>query len=147
MKIRFKKITERNKEQVKELRVFDSQKGYIETVSECLAEAAENEAWQPRAIYDEAQLVGFTMYGLLTDGRVWLDRLLIDKGFQGRGYGKASVQELLKKLLADYQVSEVFLSVYEENQMAVSLYQRLGFSFNGERDTKGEKVMRYKKAE
>ena len=37
----------------------------------------------------------------------------------------------------------VFLSVYDDNQGAIRLYEKLGFAFNGELDTKGERVMVY----
>ena len=36
---------------------------------------------------------------------------------------------------------DIYLSVYEENHVAISLYQSYGFKFNGELDTKGEKIM------
>lgn len=147
MKLSIEKVSKKNLEKVLSLQLLDAQKGYIETVAACLEEASENKAWRPNAIYDHKTLVGFTMYGLLEDGRVWLDRLLIDKDYQHQGYGQAAVQQLVTKLCKDYQVSEIFLSVYEENSVAVRLYQKIGFVFTGELDTKGEKVMVYRKKE
>lgn len=41
----------------------------------------------------------------------------------------------------EYPNTDIYLSVYEENKTAVSLYKLFGFEFNGELDTKGEKVM------
>lgn len=41
-----------------------------------------------------------------------------------------------------YPNTDIYLSVYEENQQAIALYQFFGFVFTGELDSKGEKIMR-----
>ena len=129
------------------LELFPEQSGFIESVEECLAEAEELSLWRPVGIYDGVTLVGFAMYGLfpqpLPDGQLWLDRLLIDKNHQGAGYGKTAVAKLLKRLHSEYGNRRVYLSVYDTNRAAIALYQQLGFSFTGELDTKGEKIMAY----
>ena len=50
---------------------------------------------------------------------------------------------LLERLPKEYGKDRVFLSVYDDNQGAIRLYEKLGFAFNGELDTKGERVMVY----
>ena len=75
--------------------------------------------------------------------QLWLDRLLIDRAYQGRGYGAGAVAALLERLPKEYGKDRVFLSVYDDNQGAIRLYEKLGFAFNGELDTKGERVMVY----
>ena len=95
-------------------------------------------------IYDGTELVGFAMYGYLPflgEGQLWFDRLLIDKAFQGRGYAKAAIAALLERLRQEYPCRRVYLSVYGDNAAAIHLYQQAGFSFNGDYDTKGERVM------
>ena len=77
------------------------------------------------------------------EGQLWLDRLLIDRAYQGRGYGAGAVAALLERLPKEYGKDRVFLSVYDDNQGAIRLYEKLGFAFNGELDTKGERVMVY----
>lgn len=37
--------------------------------------------------------------------------------------------------------ARVYLSVYGDNAAAIHLYRQAGFSFNGDYDTKGERVM------
>ena len=85
------------------------------------------------------------MYGYLPflgEGQLWFDRLLIDKQYQHKGYGRAAVAALLKRLQQEYpSCSCVYLSVYEDNTAAIRLYRQAGFSFNGEYDTKGERIM------
>lgn len=101
--------------------------------------------WRPIAIEIDGQLVGFAMYGLWenegAEGRVWLDRFFIDEHFQGKGYATLVLPLLFQRIFTEYARKELYLSVYESNAAAIRLYQKLGFSFNGETDINGEKVM------
>ena len=96
-------ITSQNRREALSLRVAAGQEGFIESVSQCLSEADENPVWHPLGIYDRGTMVGFSMYGFFPmesapEGRLWLDRLLIDRRFQGRGYGRAALAALLERL-------------------------------------------------
>lgn len=148
-RIALRPVTDHNRAQVLALRVAKEQERHIETVDECLAEAAECKAWRPMGIYAGDTLVGFAMYGRFANftekgqaARVWLDRLLIDSRYQGRGYGRAALAALLLRLGEEYGCDAVYLSVYADNARAIGLYRRFGFAFTGEIDLKGEKVMR-----
>ena len=145
MNLKFQKITDASRKDAEALTLFPDQKGFIESVAECLQEADEEERWQPYGIYDDKTLIGFTMYGCLSEAswgtRVWMDRLLIDRRFQGKGYGKAAVDALKERLFHEYDTDKIYLSVYDYNPHAVSLYKKAGFEYTGELDTKGEKVM------
>ena len=71
-----------------------------------MREADELELWRPVGIYDSDTLIGFAMYGYFPEpapGQLWLDRLLIDKRYQGKGYGKQAVLSLLDRLHTEYQ--------------------------------------------
>lgn len=141
MNIRTEAITEKNRSAVLALDVAKGQEGFVESVEECLAEAKQWRQWRPVAIYDGVQVVGFAMYGYLF-GRVWFDRLLIDRNYQGRGYGRAAVETLLGRICREYPgKSRIYLSVVEGNVQAEKLYKSFGFEYNGERDVKGEHVM------
>ncbi len=145
-RIHFKSVSGENRKEVEGLTVFSEQAGFIESVSECLQEADELELWRPVGIYDNDILIGFAMYGYFPEpvpGQLWLDRLLIDKKYQGKGYGKQSVLLLLERLHTEYQSDTVYLSVYENNPHAIKLYQQIGFQFNGKYDSKGEHIMEY----
>lgn len=147
MTLHFEKITSKNRRQIEELKLYPNQTDYIETVKECLIEADENDIWRTVGIYDDQVLIGFAMYGFFqeiqTGGQVWLDRLLIDKRYQGKGYGKKAVTKLLEILNDEYKQNKVYLSVYDINKPAIHLYKKIGFYFNGEYDTKGERIMVY----
>ncbi|MCB7306066.1 GNAT family N-acetyltransferase [Bariatricus massiliensis] len=145
MKLHFEPVCPENRKEIESLQIFAEQIGFIETVAECMTEADEFCQWRPLGIYDGDVLVGFAMYGYfgtsLHDGRLWLDRLLIDKNYQGLGYGKAAVAALVERLHREYNNIDIYLSVYEANKAAIALYKQIGFHFTGEYDTKGEKIM------
>lgn len=145
MHLNFKKVTGEHRKEIEALKLFDAQANFIETTAECLREADELSFWRPVGIYDDTTLIGFAMYGYLPflgEGQLWFDRLLIDKQYQHKGYGRAAVAALLKRLQQEYpSCSCVYLSVYEDNTAAIRLYRQAGFSFNGGYDTKGERIM------
>ena len=144
MCLHFETVTAKNRGAVERLALLPEQAGFIESPAECLREADTSDFWRPVGIYDGTELVGFAMYGYLPflgEGQLWFDRLLIDKAFQGRGYAKAAIAALLERLRQEYPCRRVYLSVYGDNAAAIHLYRQAGFSFNGDYDTKGERVM------
>lgn len=135
-----------NREEIELWTVFPEQSGFIESVGECLQEADQLELWRPVGIYDGDMLIGFAMYGYFPEpapGQLWWGRLLIDKKYQGKGYGKQAVLALLDRLRTEYSTDTVYLSVYRNNPRAIHLYEQIGFRFSGEYDTKGESIMVY----
>lgn len=143
----FKPVNHKNRKAIESLEVFPEQAGWIETAGDCMQEADELEQWRPVGIYDGGMLIGFAMYGFFSEtspGQLWLDRLLIDKKYQGKGYGRQAVLALLDRLRTEYASDKVYLSVYESNLKAIRLYQQIGFYFNGKYDSKGESIMEYK---
>ena len=146
MALHFEAIALKNRRQLEELELFPEQSGYIESVKECLFEADADKKWHPVGIYKNQTLIGFAMYGCFQEpagSQVWLDRLLIDKAYQGKGYGKAVVPALLERLSKEYNCRRIYLSVYDNNQVAIHLYKQISFYFNGKYDINGESVMVY----
>lgn len=138
-------VSVENLQAVLELRVAPDQISYIESTAQCLQEAEECSCYVPVALYADDELVGFAMYGFFPDecesGRVWLDRFLIDAQYQGRGLGRIMLGALLDLLTELFGPSDIYLSLYDDNQGALRLYEKFGFRFNGESDLNGEKVM------
>lgn len=146
MNLKFKNIDSCNYNEAINLKVKENQEDFIETVSECLDEAKELSLWRPVGIYDNNDIIGFAMYGLWinegSSGRVWLDRFMIGENFQGNGYGKESLKYIISKITKEYKCSEIYLSIYENNTVAIAIYKKFGFEFNGEVDRNGELVMK-----
>ncbi|OWA37792.1 spermidine acetyltransferase [Saccharibacillus sp. O16] len=145
MKTEIKRVSSANLQAVLDLRVAPNQSSYIESTARCLEDARECSFYVPAALYAEGELVGFAMYGFFPgeaqEGRVWLDRFLIDARHQGRGLGRIMLAALLDLLRENYGLSDIYLSLYDTNKAALSLYRKFGFVFNGETDINGEKVM------
>lgn len=146
MNLDFRPITLNNREEALKLKVAEGQEGFVESVAQCLSEADKKKLWHPVGIYYGNQLVGFSMYGFFRweyfpFGRLWLDRLLIDAGFQGKGYGKAALEGLLGLLSDEFPKRAVYLSVVKGNTAAIKLYEEYGFRFNGRKDIHGEDIM------
>lgn len=140
-------ITQENRQEAVQLCVYDFQKDYIETVQECLQEADACKDWHPVGLYVNNTIVGFAMYGKITEEkytRVWFDRLLIDCNQQSKGYGKLGFELVLDLILREYENEEIYLSVYDQNERAMRLYQNHGFEKILERDSKGEQIMKYR---
>jgi diamine N-acetyltransferase len=61
-----------------------------------------------------------------------MSRLMIDRKYQGRGYGKKATQLLIEKLTHTFANIELFTSAEPENVNAIRLYESLGFEKTGE---------------
>lgn len=144
MQLSIEPVTEQIRAQALALRVGPGQEHFVETVQACLEEADQIADWEPVVIRDGDQIIGFSMYGFMrceNRARVWFDRLLIDWHYQHRGYGRQAVQTLLERMKAEFPGQDIYLSAYDDNQVAIRLYESFGFRFNGELDINGEKVM------
>ena len=147
MEIKILPVTEETREEITALRILPEQSGYVETVEECLEEAAHNARWNPVGIYADEKPAGFAMYGFFEKkyyppaGRLWLDRFLVDLHFQGKGIGKAAMEHMLGRLAAEYPQKDIYLSVIAGNDAAIHMYREFGFEFIGEKDIHGEDVM------
>ena len=72
----------------------------------------------------------------IAEGNYNLWRLMIDKSYQNRGYGKKAV-ELALRFIRTYHCGKAdscWLSYEPENTVAKSLYASFGFIENGEKD-------------
>ena len=81
-------------------------------------------------IYDGDTPVGFLMYGLNLahpTQQAFVTRLMVDKNFQGKGYGKFAMQKMLEIFRAEERVQEVGISYEPENEVARKLYASFGF--------------------
>ena len=147
MEIKILPVTEQTREEITALRILPEQSGYVETVEECLEEAAHNARWNPVGIYADEKPAGFAMYGFFEKkyyppaGRLWLDRFLVDLHFQGKGIGKAAMEHMLGRLAAEYPQKDIYLSVIARNDAAIHMYREFGFEFIGEKDIHSEDVM------
>ena len=58
--------------------------------------------------------------------------ITLRKKAQGLGYAYIATGQVLKKAFREYGLHRVYLSVYADNVKAIRLYERCGFSYEGE---------------
>lgn len=137
MEIELRKIDSANTAAVVLLEVLDSQKQYIASNEKSLQTATEEtykNIARPFAIYADDNLVGFTMFAFDFEDSMpeyWLWRFIIDKNFQGKGYGSASLEKIIE-YFRDNGATHIFLSTKDTNASALGLYHKYRFAETGE---------------
>ena len=143
MIVKLREITPENFRECIDLKVSAAQNSFVASNVMSIAQSKIYPTRQPFAVYCNDEMVGFVMYGFDPDDRrYYLGRLMIDERFQGRGYGRATVLEVIERLKQIEDCREVYLSFVPENTAAGALYESIGFERTGEID-QGEIVMRY----
>ena len=154
--LHLEKVTGKNVWDLLKLEVSEAQKTFVASNEVSMIEAytaiTGNGHAFPFGIYDDDMPVGFLMIGFDVDdywedapeiakGNYNLWRLMIDKTYQGRGYGKEAVQLALDfiRTLPCGEAAFCWLSYEPENKAARRLYQSFGFEETGEMD--GEEII------
>lgn len=97
----------------------------------------ENFEHTPRIIEGDGQIVGFSTIACdpASEAEYWIDDIMIDHRFQGRGYGRAAMLETLRAIMQRYpQCRGVQLTCFRANTVAAKLYLSLGFVPTGADD-------------
>lgn len=126
-------VTAENLDEVLALKVDESQKGFVSTTAESLAQAyVYSETAFPFAVYDGRDVVGFIMMGYYkAKGYYTLWKLLIDRKYQHRGYGRKALELGIAFLKEKFHVTEIYTGVVPENHAAKKLYLSAGFKETG----------------
>ena len=149
-KVTLRKVSYENVWRLTELKVSEAQMNFVATNAESLIEAylaiSAGGVAMPFGIYAGDRPVGFLMIGydctdwedapLIAHGNYCIWRLMIDSDEQGKGYGRAALEEVLGfiKTFPCGNAEYCFLSYEPENTVAKSLYESFGFVENGEFD-------------
>ena len=97
-----------------------------------IAQSKIQKGWITKAIYDESNMIGFTMYGYCYENEFYeLCRIMIDHKYQGKGYGKLALQKIIEEMKKIKECNKVFLSFDPENKIGKRLYESLGFQDAG----------------
>ena len=128
-----KPVTPENLDDVLRLQVHDAQRGYVSTTAESLAQAyVYPETAFPFAVYSGPEIVGFIMMGYYAEkGYYTLWKLLIDRKYQKRGYGRKALELGIAFLKERFHVKEIYTGVSPGNTAAKGLYQSVGFAETG----------------
>ncbi|WNQ14109.1 GNAT family N-acetyltransferase [Paenibacillus aurantius] len=145
--ITLRKITLDNRREIFKLEVAEDQRGYVasnlSSVASCYVLSTNGGHPFPFAIYAEEQPVGFVMlvYGItgydepsLAKDNYCILRLMIDKQYQNRGYGREAMVQILEfiRTFPAGPAKYCWIPYKPENTMAKKLYESFGFRDNGE---------------
>jgi diamine N-acetyltransferase len=137
--VTLREVTRDNWKQCVRLQVDESQAGFVAPNAFSLAESKFEPTCVPLAVYAGDEMVGFAMYDL-QNGEGCLVRLMVDRAHQGKGYGRAAVREVIRRLEAHPGCRRIRTSYVPGNAVAAALYHGLGFRDTGEVDS-GEIVV------
>ncbi len=149
--LRLEKVTGKNVWDLLKLKVSDDQRSFVAgndiSIIEAYTAITGNGYAFPFGIYEDDTPVGFLMIGFDVDD-YWDDapkiaksnynlwRLMIDRSYQGKGFGREAV-----KLALDFirtfpcgKAAYCWLSYEPDNDVARKIYSSFGFSETGERD-------------
>ena len=154
--LKLEKINGKNVWEILKLHVSEEQKSFVAgndiSIIEAYTTITGNGYAFPFGIYEEDPPIGFLMIGFDTDdywedapaiakGNYNLWRLMIDKDYQKKGYGREAVRLALEyiKTFPCGEAQYCWLSYEPENVVAGRLYRSFGFVETGELD--GEELI------
>ena len=144
--VTLREITSSNYNECLALQVRDDQKKFVAPNVKSLAEAwVFHAVARPFAIYNDDTMVGFLMVDIDpnlvgSNDLCFLWRFMIDAKYQGRGYGKAAMHEVINYVKTNFNPKTFETSTVPGNDAAEMLYRSFGFLPNGRYDG-GEKVL------
>ena len=149
--LKLEKINRNNIVEILKLEVFDNQKSFVATNNISIIEAyiaiTENNHVFTFGIYKDDTPIGFLMVGFdvnsddegaprIAKGNYNIWRLMIDKKFQGKGFGKKAM-ELALEFVNTFPCGTAkycWLSYECDNEEARQLYKSVGFVETDEKD-------------
>lgn len=154
--LKLEKINGKNVWEILKLHVSEEQKSFVAgndiSIIEAYTTITGNGHAFPFGIYEDDTPIGFLMIGFDTDdywedapaiakGNYNLWRLMIDKDYQKKGYGREAVRLALEyiKTFPCGEAQYCWLSYEPENVVAGRLYRSFGFVETGEMD--GEELI------
>lgn len=150
MTIELREISDANRDAVVALHAGPAEGRFVSSVADSLEEAAETPEGSPwyRAVYVDGQPVGFVMLSWDVTPRPpdiigpwFLWKLIVDERHQGKGIGRAIVEEVVRLIRAE-GATELLTSHVVAEGGPDGFYERLGFVPTGDYDPEGERILR-----
>lgn len=146
--IKFVAINEDNYEAVLQLEVSEAQKKHVAPNVKSIADAyLYREAGDvfPYAVQDGEMVVGFILLDEDVEEKeymIW--RMMIDKNYQGKGYGRAIVQKVIETFKRDDRFDILIADYVKGNEAMANLLRSFGFEEQEFDEDNNEHVMHYK---
>ena len=146
--VTLREITADTVRAVTQLAVADDQLGFVAPNAVSLAQALFSDCAWYRAIYSGEELAGFVMIADESlrktpperpEVGIW--RLMVDQRFQGRGIGRAAMQQVIEHVRDKGVFEHLDVSYVPGPGCPETFYLGLGFAHTGRQD-EGEIVLR-----
>ena len=116
-----------------DLEVAPEQRDFVSPVARYLCLCHYGDVWHPLAVYAGDDVVGFAMWAVDPGDQIgWIGGLVIDQARQRKGFGRATVEALIRRLIETEGCRSCALSCAPGNAPARGLYLALGFVETGE---------------
>ena len=131
-------IDDSNREVVEALEVAPQQRQFVSDVVQSIREAASEPGGRAIywAIYADETPVGFVMISDDVDGPdyfpQYLWKLFIDQRYQGRGYGRATLDHIAEYFRRRPEVEVMRTSAGQGEGSPIGFYERYGFERTGD---------------
>ena len=133
--LRLIEINEENWLAVAGLTVHEEQKGFLDSPIGILARGYVYRACRARVIgiAEEDTVIGVALVKDLDEEPACYDlqQFLIDRRYQGRGYGTEALRRILSELEKERKYDCVEVCVNREDAAALRVYEKLGFADTG----------------
>lgn len=130
-----KLITAENREECILLKPQKFQEKFVASNEDSLLKAEQEPTSRPYGIYAEDSMVGFALFDeepYPDDGYYWICRFMIDERYQRKGYGKAALEEIIRKMKSHPTCTKIRVSHVPDNSVVNQLYKQFGFVETGE---------------
>ena len=144
--LQLRPITKDNWIKAISLKVREDQMNFVASNAVSLAQLNFLDNFYAKGIYLEDEMIGFTLYGIDEDEQqYWIYRMMIDKKFQGKGYGKKAIQLIIDDIRAmrEDHHKTISLSYEPGNEVAKYIYSKMGFKEVDGLIVEGEQVARF----
>jgi len=124
----------------------EDQMGLVASNADSLVHAKKEITSRAYGIYTKDTMVGFLLFDneVYTDGYYWILRFMIDYKYQGKGYGKSAILQVIEMLKRKNDCTEIRVSHVPSNTVANAVYKSCGFEETGEYEECGDPILSYR---
>ncbi|MDW8750676.1 GNAT family N-acetyltransferase [Streptococcus suis] len=132
--IRLELVNNENFDEVLQVQLAPQDQRRVASVEYSLAQAwlyKDNRELYPYAVLSGQKVVGFVLLSIKEDKNYYVWRLIIDKEYQNRGYGKEVIRHILSLAKEDSSCQKVSVNYVIGNHKMRYILEKLGFQSVG----------------
>ena len=131
LEVSLRDVTRSNFEAVGGLQLLEHQRQYLAGNSYSLAQLHFYPSFQPRAIYEGEELVGFLMYAPMDEegkpNEYKIFRFMVDHRHQAKGIGRQALHLALSEIKQKEAAERILICYKTHNPVAQEFYGNFGF--------------------